>query len=306
MFEDLVPPVPPETGALPLGVFDDLIPTSAAADVAAAGKLAVPGGADEQTLPRSTPDTGPGDGTIGAPQRNGQSAVALSDKTTAGDGTSPSPGLFDDLIPTAARRGAAAGQQGAIAPEYDPVPDPSLGLKDRKTGIPLVRESVPGRFIAEVAGEDDGGLFWKDPQTGEIQRPSGNELIRPEGGKYKVYERDENVRPWTWTDMAIVRAFISGITAPRDAFAGDMAPNEVISRALDFSGFAAPGTKFTPSRMAPRAEPTSGRPEPVDQPPSRSFSDDGLPRDAQGGEPGGNAPAGQEAALGTSGDPPAA
>src|SRR5262249_2262389 len=153
--------------------------------------------------------------------------------------TSAPPGLFDDLIPVAARSGAAAGgQQGAIAPKYEPIPDPWLGLKDAKTGIPLVRESTPGRFIAEVAGEDDGGVVWEHPETGETQRRSGNELIRPEGGKFKVYERDENVRPWTWTDMALIQGIKSGFSAPYDALTGNMAPSEVNQRALDFASFA--------------------------------------------------------------------
>jgi hypothetical protein len=107
-----------------------------------------------------------------------------------------------------------------------------------------------------VAGEDDGGLFWKDPETGEIQRPSGNELIRPEGGKYKVYERQENIRPWTWTDMSLIQAIKSGFTAPYDAFAGNMAPSDVVPRALDTASLAVPGTTFTPwpLRQPPRPE----------------------------------------------------
>jgi hypothetical protein len=227
MFEDLIPPAPAETAAPPPGLFDDLIPAGGAG-AAAAAKLAVPGGADEQALPRSTAGTDPGDQRIEASQRNGQLALTASGQADARDDTPSQTGLFDDLIPKAARTGAAVGgQQGAVAPEFDPVPDPSLGLKDRKTGIPLVRESKPGRFIAEVAGEDDGGLFWKDPDTGEIRRPSGNELIRPEGGKYKVYEREEIVRPWTWTDMALIQAIKSGFTAPYDAFVGNMAPSEI-------------------------------------------------------------------------------
>jgi hypothetical protein len=237
MFEDLVPPAPAQPPAPPPGVFDDLI--AAGTPAAAAGKLAAPGGAGEPALPRSTAGTDPGDASIAAPARNGELALAPSDQTNARDDSPPAAGSFDDLIPAAARRGGAVGgQQGALAPPYEPVPDPSLGLKDAKTGIPLVRESMPGRFIADVAGEDDGGLFWHDPKTGEIQRPSGNELIQAEGGKYKVYERDENIRPWTWTDMALIQAIKSGFTAPYDALAGNMAPNEVIPRALDFASFA--------------------------------------------------------------------
>jgi Barnase-EndoU-ColicinE5/D-RelE like nuclease len=256
MFEDLVPSASAQTSAPPPGLFDDLIPAGGAAGVAQAAKVAAPGGADEPALPRSTAGTDPGDERIEAPARNGQLAVALSGQTNAGDATSAPPGLFDDLIPAAARSGGAVGgAQGAVAPEYEPVPDPWLGLKDRKTGIPLVRESLPGPFIAEVAGADDGGLFWKHPQTGEIQRPSGHELIRPEGGKYKVYERLDNVRPWTWTDMGLIQAIKSGVSAPYDALAGNMAPNEVAGRALDTASLAVPGTTFTPWRIRPPASP---------------------------------------------------
>ena len=304
MFEDLVPPAPAQPPAPPPGVFDDLI--AAGTPAAAAGKLAAPGGAGEPALPRSTAGTDPGDASIAAPARNGELALAPSDQTNARDDSPPAAGSFDDLIPAAARRGGAVGgQQGALAPPYEPVPDPSLGLKDAKTGIPLVRESMPGRFIADVAGEDDGGLFWHDPKTGEIQRPSGNELIQAEGGKYKVYERDENIRPWTWTDMALIQAIKSGFTAPYDALAGNMAPNEVIPRALDFASFA--GGRSPVTTWRPRARPTPVRPEPVDQPPSQSFSDNGPPREAQNAAPGATTPEGQGATRDpTSVDPGAA
>ena len=234
----------------------------------------MPERADGLASPRSTAGTDPGDERIDAPARNGQLAPPLAGQTSARNGASPSPGLFDDLIPAASVSGAAAGGPIAgVAPEYEPIPDPNLGLKDAKTGIPLVRESKPGRFIADVAGEDDGGLFWKDPESGEIKRPGGDELIRPEGGKFKVYERNEVVRPWTVADMALVRAIVSGFTAARDAFAGNMAPDEVIPRALDFAAFAAPGTTFTPSRMRPRpAAPEYGAESVASPPPEGALA----------------------------------
>jgi phage-Barnase-EndoU-ColicinE5/D-RelE like nuclease3 len=244
------------------GLFDDLIPNGGAGALAAAAKAA-PGRADEQALPRSTAGTDPGDTTLPALGVKEQRAPSVPDAPSVPNATSSSAGLFDDLIPAATRNGAAAGgSQAAAAPEYEPVPDPSLGLKDAKTGIPLVCESKPGRFIAEVAGADDGGLFWKDPETGEIQRPSGNELIRPEGGKYKVYERQDVVRPWAVADMALVRAIVSGFTAARDAFAGNMAPDEVIPRALDAALWAIPGTTFTPLRIGARVQPRPAEPPP--------------------------------------------
>jgi hypothetical protein len=211
--------------------------------------------------------------------------------------------LFDDLIPAAARNGGAAGGwQGAVAPEYQPVPDPWLGLKDAKTGIPLVREFKPGRFIAEITGEDDGGVYWKDPNTGEIRRQGPGELIVPEGGKYKVYERLENIRPWTWTDMALIQGIKSGFTAPYDAFAGNMAPSEVIPRALDVSTFA--GGPSPVKTWRPRVEPAPVRPELVDGRPSYSSGENGSPLDAQRSAPGGNTPEGQAGIHeSTSGDP---
>jgi hypothetical protein len=267
MFEDLVPSAPAQTPAPPPGVFDDLIPSGAAAGVASAAKLAAPERADEQALPRSTAGTDPGDERIEPPARNGQLAVAASDQTNAPDGASAPPRLFDDLIPAAARGGGAVGgAQGAVVPAYEPVFDPWLGLKDRKTGIPLVREFKPGRFIADIAGEDDGGVYWKDPKTGEIRRQGFGELIVPEGGKYKVYERLENIRPWTWTDMALIQAIKSGFTAPHDAIAGDMSPSEVIPRAVDTASLAVSGTTFTPWRIPPRAPGPAERP-PIDLPP---------------------------------------
>jgi hypothetical protein len=261
MFEDLIPSAP---AATPPGMFDDLIPAGGVAGAAGGGVFAAPGGADRLASPRATAGTDPGDERIDASGRNGPLAPPFPGQTSARNGASPSPspGLFDDLIPAASVSGAAAGGPiGGVAPEYEPIPDPSLGLKDAKTGIPLVRESKPGRFIADVAGEDDGGLFWKDPETGEIKRPGGDELIRPEGGKFKVYERNEVVRPWTVADMALVRAIVSGFTAARDAFAGNMAPDEVIPRALDFAMLALGGerTPFTASR--PRAQPAPVPPE---------------------------------------------
>jgi len=107
MFEDLIPSASAQTPTPPPGMFDDLIPSSGAA-AAAAAKVAAPGGADEQTLPRSTAGTDPGDESIEPPARNGQSAVALSGQANSFDGTSASPGLFDDLIPAAAISGATA------------------------------------------------------------------------------------------------------------------------------------------------------------------------------------------------------
>lgn len=263
MFEDLVSSASAQTPAPQPGLFDDLIPANTAAGVASAAKLAAPERADEQALPRSTAGTDPGDEKVEPPARNGQLAVAASGQTNVGAGTSASPGLFDDLIPAAARSGGATGgRQGAMAQKYEPVPDRWLGLKDASTGIPLVREFKPGRFIAEIAGEDDGGLYWKDPSTGEIRRQGAGELIVPEGGKYKVYERQEIVRPWTWTDMALLQALWSSFTAPHDALAGNMAPNEVVPRALDFAGLAVPGTSFTPGRLRPRPETRPVEPAP--------------------------------------------
>jgi hypothetical protein len=254
MFEDLIPSAPAQTPASPPGMFDDLIPAAAS------------GEPDGLAAFRSTARTDSGSEGLGEADRGDQPTLPLSGSSSAPDGTS-SRGFFDDLIPTAAvSGGAAGGAAGSLSPPYEPIPDPWLGLKDAKTGIPLVRESKPGRFIAEVAGEDDGGLFWKDPETGEIRRAGPNELIRPEGGKFKVYERDEIVRPWTWTDMALVRAIISGFTAPRDAFAGNMAPDEVSQRALDFASLASGGarTSFTAPRL--RANPLRPEPEPGAEP----------------------------------------
>jgi phage-Barnase-EndoU-ColicinE5/D-RelE like nuclease3 len=253
MFEDLIPAAPAQTPPS-LGLFDDLIPAGGAIGGAAGGLMAAPEGPDELALPRSTASTDPGAANIKPSDAGDQPVVPFSGAPRAASGTSP-PGLFDDLIPAAAARGGAGGGAiGALAPLYEPTPDPSLGLKDAKTGIPLVRESTPGRFIAEVAGEDDGGLFWKDPQSGEIRRPSGNELIRPEGGKYKVYERDENVRPWTLADMALIRAIVSGFTAPRDALAGNMAPSEAVPRALDFAMFGLGGARTPTATLRPRGQ----------------------------------------------------
>ncbi len=274
MFEDLIPSAQAQTPAPPSGVFDDLIPPGA--NAADAAKFAVPERADEPALPRSTAGTDPGEQTVERPARDGQLALALANQTNASGGTSAAAGIFDDLIPAAASiRGATAGgHQGTVAPEYEPVPDPWLGLKDAKTGIPLVRETTPGRFIAEVAGEDDGGLFWNDPETGERRRPSGNELIRPEDGKYKVYERQENLRPWTWTDMALIQAIKSGFSAPYDALAGNIAPNDVIQRAVDFGSLATPGTRFTPSRLRPRIEADATKPEYAPESPASSPSEE--------------------------------
>ena len=135
MFEDLVPSAQAATPAPPPGVFDDLIPAGAGADAAAAGKLAAPGGADEQALPRSTAGTDPGDESIQTPARDGQLAVALSGQSNARDDTSPSPGLFEDLIPAGARNGAAGGGAvGGMSSETEP----SVGsvLKQVAIGVP--------------------------------------------------------------------------------------------------------------------------------------------------------------------------
>src|ERR1043166_1305437 len=251
MFEDLIPSASAQTP--PPAMFDDLIPTGGAIGGITGAITAAPEGPDGRSLPRSMTTADPGKEKIAAAEQNSAPAVPISESPTAG--ASRPPGLFDDLIPPAAvSGGTGGGTLGALAPEYEPIPDPSLGLKDAKTGIPLVRESKPGRFIAEVAGEDDGGLFWKDPETGEIQRPGGDELIRPEGGKFKVYERHEVVRPWTVADMALIRAIVSGFTAPRDAFAGNMAPHEVIPRALDFSMFGRGGARTPTATLRPRGQ----------------------------------------------------
>ncbi|MBV9559166.1 MAG: hypothetical protein JOY90_01690 [Bradyrhizobium sp.] len=106
MFEDLIPSASAQTSAPPPGLFDDLIPAGDAGGVAQAAKVAAPGGADEPALPRSTAGTDPGDDRIEAPTRKGQLAVALSGQTNAGDDTSAPPGLFDDLIPAGAIKGA--------------------------------------------------------------------------------------------------------------------------------------------------------------------------------------------------------
>jgi hypothetical protein len=166
-------------------------------------------------------------------------------------------GMFDDLIPTGGASGAAAGGMFAdLMPQYEPVADPQLGLKDAKTGIPLVRDIKPGKFLADIAGEDDGGVYWKDPDSGKIRRPGSGELIRPEGGKFKVYTREETVRPWTPLDMGLVQAIVSGVTAPRDVLAGDVAPSDVIPRAFDFAALAASGTRSTLTTWRPRMKPT--------------------------------------------------
>src|ERR1043166_5014039 len=266
MFEDLIPPASAQTPAPPPGMFDDLIPASGAGGEVAGGMTAVPRGPDGLAPPRSTAGTDPGSEKINVPEPSGQPRIPFSGSPNIGNESSPPRGLFDDLIPAAASGGAAGRLLRESEPQYQPIPDRWLGLTDATTGLPLVREGKPGRFIAEVAGEDDGGLFWKDPQTGEIRRPGLDQLIRPEGGKFKVYERHEVVRPWTVSDMALIRAIVSGFTAPRDAFAGNMAPHEVIPRALDSAALVAPGTTFTPWRARPRAEPRPPEPPPEPQP----------------------------------------
>lgn len=130
MFEDLIPSAPAQTPAPPPGLFDDLIPAGGAAGVASAAKIAVPGGADEQALPRSTAGTDPGEQRIAAPARNGQLAVAASSQTNARGDTSAPPGLFDDLIPrSAASRALVSG------PSVTPDAVPS-GLAAAITDIP--------------------------------------------------------------------------------------------------------------------------------------------------------------------------
>ena len=265
MFEDLIPSASAQTPAPPPGMFDDLIPAGGAAGAAARGRTAASGDPDGLAPVQSKAGSDPDSEGIGSPEPNNQPELPSSGASGGPDGTSPR-GLFDDLIPAAAvKGGAAGGASGSLPPPYEPIPDPYLGLKDAKTGIPLVRESQPGRFIAEVAGEDDGGLFWNDPETGEIRRSGANELIRPEGGKYKVYERQEIVRPWTVADMALVRAIVSGFTAARDAFAGNMAPDEVIPRALDFAMFGVGGARTPTATLRPRAPALPKRVEVADE-----------------------------------------
>jgi Large polyvalent protein-associated domain 3 len=184
------------------------------------------------------------------------------------EASAPPPGMFADLVPAGGASGAAAGGMlGDLVPQYEPVPDPWLGLKDAKTGIPLVRDIKPGKFIADIAGEDDGGVYWKDPASGTIRWPGPGELVRPEGGKFKVYAREETVRPWTLGDMGLVRAIVSGLTAPRDVLAGDVAPSEVIPRALDFAALATGGTRSTLTTWRPRVKST---PAPTEPPPDGS------------------------------------
>jgi A nuclease of the HNH/ENDO VII superfamily with conserved LHH len=307
MFEDLIPSASAQTPA-PSGMFDDLIPAGGAAGGIAGGITAAPGGPDRFASPRSMAGTDPGGERIKVPESNGEPAAPFSGSPDAHKGQTPAPGLFDDLIPAAAiSGGGSGGAPGALAPEYEPIPDPHLGLKDAKTGIPLVRESRPGPFIAEVAGEDDGGLFWKDPQTGEVQRPGPDHLIRPEGGRFKVYERDEIVRPWTVTDMALLRAIWSGFTAAHDAFAGNMAPHEVIPRAVDFATLGFGGTRSPVTTWRPRGQSAIGRPEPVGEPapqPSANAEGRGLARaDPEGSQSPFSHPP-NEGGTGTTGPPP--
>jgi len=293
MFEDLIPPASAQTPGPSPGMFDDLIPAGGAAGGMAGAITAAPQGPEGLPLPLSTPSTDPDQEKIEAPEQNSAPAAPISGLPTAG--TSQPPGLFDDLIPAAAvSGGTGGGTLGAVAPEYEPIPDARLGLKDAKTGIPLVRENIPGRFIAEVEGEDDGGLFWKDPHSGEIRRPSGDELIRPEGGRFKVYERHETVRPWTLADMALLRAIVSGFTAAHDAFAGNMAPSEVIPRALDFAGLASGGARSPVTTWRPRTSSLRPEPEPTAEPTGPPAEQTLLPQNgapsgavsvSRGGEP---------------------
>lgn len=135
MFEDLVPSAPAQTPAPPPGLFDDLIPAGGANGGRAGGLFAAPGRADEQALPRSTADTDPGDRIIEASQRNGQLAAGPAGQPADRDATSAQTGLFDDLIPKAARTGAAAG--GAVGGMSNET-EPSVGsvLKQLAIGVP--------------------------------------------------------------------------------------------------------------------------------------------------------------------------
>src|ERR1043166_5320643 len=300
MFEDLIPSAPAQAPTPYAGLFDDLIPAGGAIGGTAGGVTAAPGRPDGLASPRSTAGTDPGSERLEAPDRNDQPAVSFSDSPTARNGTSPPRDLLDDPIPAAAVAGggAAGGGLGALAPEYEPIPDPWLGLKDAKTGIPLVHESKPGRFIAEVAGEDDGGLFWKDPETGEIRRPGADELIRPEGGKFKVYEREENIRPWTLADMALVRAIVSGLTAARDVWAGNVAPHEAVPRAVDFAMLGFGGARTPVTTWRPRGQPAPTAVEPRAEGAPSSSSEAAVARSSD------NSPAGASPA--NSPEPPPA
>lgn len=291
MFEDLIPTAAAQTPAPPPGLFDDLIPAGGVRGAAAGGISTMPGGSDGLAPSGSAAGNDPDDQTIARPGREEQ-LVPISGSPSGRNGNSLTSGLFDDLVPASAIKGVAGGSLDALAQEYEPVPDPSLGLKDARTGIPLVREFKPGRFIADITGQDDGGVYWKDPDTGEIRRQGAGELILPEGGKYKVYERQEVVRPWTLADMGVVHGIVSGFTAARDAFLGNMAPNEVIPRALEFA-FTTLGGARTPVRAArPRANPL--RPEPEPSPEST-----GPPPD-QSSQPQNGAPSGAVSVFGDS------
>jgi hypothetical protein len=210
----------------------------------------------------------------------------------------PPPDPFADLVPpdAAPEAGskpvpsdppAAAADPRAVVPAparqftYEPLPDAMLGLKDAKTGIPLVRETKPGKFIADVAGEDDGGLYFADPATGTMRRQGPEHLIVPEGGKFKVYERREEVRPWTPLDMGIVQGAIGGVTAPRDVLAGNVAPGDVIRRALETAMFGVTGgpPRGPGANIGGRPPPETPPPAPDIPPPAAAPGPNATPRE---------------------------